>query len=192
MNDNLQQPTTAKAPELLPVLSAEEIQRKVAHLARRISADYQMENLLLLGVLKGAFVFLSDLIRQLTIPVEIDFIQLSSYGDSHASCGEVSFQSSISADLQGRSLLIVEDIIDTGLTMTQLVKHLQGCNPENIRVCTLIDKFERREIAFEADYVCHAVKSGFLVGYGLDYAEQYRYLPAIYELKFDGTGKSSY
>ncbi|MFO7840195.1 MAG: phosphoribosyltransferase family protein [Desulfosalsimonadaceae bacterium] len=158
MNDYLQELTTAKAPELIPVLSEEAIQRKVARLARRISVDYQTQSLLLIGVLKGAFVFLSDLIRRLTIPVEIDFIQLSSYGRSNISCGEVSFQSSISADLQGKSLLIVEDIIDTGLTMTHLVKHLKQCSPESIGVCTLIDKYERREVAFEADYVCHGVK----------------------------------
>ena len=184
MNDHLQQPANAETPEFIEVLSADAIHQKVAGLARRISSDYQTQQPLLIGVLKGAVIFFSDLIRQLTIPVAIDFIQLSSYGNSDASCGDVSFCSQLASDLKGRSILIVEDIIDTGLTMDKLVKHLQTFEPESIRVCTLIDKYERREIEFKADYVCHEVKSGFLVGYGLDYAEQYRQLPAIYELKF--------
>ena len=184
MNDPLQQPANAETPEFIPVLSADAIHQKVVQLARRISADYKTERPLLICVLKGAVIFFSDLIRQLTIPVAIDFIQLSSYGNKDASCGDVSFCSQVTSDLKGKSLLIVEDIIDTGLTMDKLVKHLQAFEPESIRVCTLIDKYERREITFKADYVCHEVKSGFLVGYGLDYAEQYRQLPAIYELKF--------
>jgi len=184
MNDHLQQPANAETPEFIQVLSANAIHQKVVHLARRISADYQNERPLLIGVLKGAVIFFSDLIRQLTIPVSIDFIQLSSYGNSEASCGDVAFCSQVTSDLKDRPLLIVEDIIDTGLTMDKLVKHLWTFEPESIRVCTLIDKYERREIEFKADYVCHEVKTGFLVGYGLDYAEQYRQLPAIYELKF--------
>lgn len=184
MSDRPQDPAPPKAPEMVQLLSGDEIQQKVAALARRISKDYRDECPLLIGVLKGAFIFLSDLIRSLTIPVEIDFIQLSSYGTGLASSGDIAFCKDISADLRGRTLLIVEDIIDTGLTMSKLVEHLERCEPKSIRVCTLIDKYERREIAFEADYVCQTVSSGFLVGYGLDYAEQYRYLPAIYELKF--------
>lgn len=184
MNDSLQEPANAETPEFIQVLSADAIHQKVVQLARRISADYQTERPLLIGVLKGAVIFFSDLIRQLTIPVSIDFIQLSSYGSKDTSCGDVLFCSQVASDLKGKSLLIVEDIIDTGLTMDKLVKHLQTFEPESIRVCTLIDKYERREIEFKADYVCHELKSGFLVGYGLDYAEQYRQLPAIYELKF--------
>ncbi len=185
MDDRLlQQPSTLNTPDFIQVLSEDEIHQKVARLARRISSDYQTELPLFVGVLKGAFVFLSDLIRRLTIPVHIDFIQLSSYGESDTSSGDITFCSKITSDLRGRPLVIVEDIIDTGLTMSRLVKHLQTFEPKSIRVCTLIDKRERREIEFEANYVCHAVKGGFLVGYGLDYAEQYRHLPAIYELKF--------
>jgi len=184
MNDHLQQSAPSSAPELIPVLSKEAIHQKVVHLARRISSDYPNEHLLVIAVLKGAFIFLSDLIRQLSIPVEIDFIQLSSYGDNDTSCGDILFCTNISADLKGKAVLVVEDIIDTGLTMTQLVKYLHLFEPKSVRVCTLIDKTERREISFEADYVCHTVKSGFLVGYGLDYAEKYRNLPAIYDLKF--------
>ncbi len=184
MKEHLQQSISADTPEMIPVLSKEEIHQKVVSLARRISADYHDDRLLLIAVLKGAFVFLSDLVRQLTIPVEIDFIQLSSYGGSDSSCGEVLFRSDISSEIKGKNVIIVEDIIDTGLTMTNLVKHLQALGPKSVKVCTLIDKYGRREIAFEADYICHTVKNGFLVGYGLDYAEGYRNLPAIYELKF--------
>ncbi len=184
MNDHLQQSAQSGTPELVPVLSKDEIHQKVVHLARRISSDYSTEPLLVIGVLKGAFIFLSDLVRQLSIPVEIDFIQLSSYGDKDTSCGEILFRTNITADLRGKAVLIVEDIVDTGLTMTRLVRHLHEFEPNSVRVCTLIDKYARRETPFEADYVCHAVKSGFLVGYGLDYAEQYRYLPDVYDLKF--------
>ena len=184
MTERLQHSISEKAPELMPVLSKEEIHQKVVSVACRISADYQNEHLLLIAILKGAFVFLSDLARELTIPVEIDFIQLSSYGCNDTSCGEIAFRSDISSDIKGKNVLIVEDIIDTGLTLSRLVKHLDALGPKSIKVCALIDKYERRKIEFEADYVCHMVKSGFLVGYGLDYAEQYRNLPAIYDLKF--------
>ncbi len=185
MNDHLRQLLSAQSPELVPVLSEKEIKEKVASLARRISSEYQDRKLLLIAVLKGAFVFLSDLARQLSVPVEIEFIRVSSYGESDTSCGEISVLNDIPAGLQGKDVLVVEDIIDTGLTMSRLVEHLQELGPESLKVCTLIDKYERRKIQFEADYVCHSVKGGFLVGYGLDYAEQYRNLPAIYELKFE-------
>ncbi len=184
MNDHFQHSAQPDAPELVPVLGKDEIHQKVVHLARRISSDYSKEQLLVIGVLKGAFVFLSDLVRQLSIPVEIDFIQLSSYGDKDTSCGDILFRTNISTDLEGKAVLIVEDIIDTGLTMTRLVRHLRSFKPKSIRVCTLIDKYARRETPFEADYVCHTVTNGFLVGYGLDYAEKYRYLPDVYDLKF--------
>ena len=184
MKERLQQSISKKAPDLVPVLREDDIHQKVVSLAHRISADYQNEHLLLVAVLKGAFVFLSDLARQLTIPVEIDFIQLSSYGCSDSSCGEIAFRSDISVDVTDKHILVVEDIIDTGLTMTKLIDHLKKLGPKSVKVCVLIDKYERREISFHADYVCHSVKSGFLVGYGLDYAELYRNLPAIYDLKF--------
>ncbi|MBS3757563.1 MAG: hypoxanthine phosphoribosyltransferase [Desulfobacterales bacterium] len=183
MKERLQQSISAETPEMVPVLSKEEIQKKIVSLARQISADYQNDRLLLIAVLKGAFIFLSDLVRQLTIPVEIDFIQLSSYGQSDSSCGDIRFCSDISSDIKGKNIIVVEDIIDTGLTITKLVAHLKSLGPKNVRVCVLIDKYERREIAFKADYICHTVKNGFLVGYGLDYAENYRNLPAIYDLK---------
>jgi hypoxanthine phosphoribosyltransferase len=137
----------------------------------------------MIGVLKGAFVFLSDLMRYLTIPVEVDFIRLSSYGKSDTSSGKIQIVSDIALDLKDKDILIVEDIVDTGLTLTKLGQHLQSFKPRSIKICALIDKLERRETDCKVDYACHTVEGGFLVGYGLDYAEKYRNLPAIYHLK---------
>jgi hypoxanthine phosphoribosyltransferase len=170
-------------PELVCVLTAEEIDKKVTLLARKISEDFQDRRLILIGVLKGAFVFLSDLMRRMTIPVEVDFIQLSSYGDDDTSSGNIILKRDVTSDLQGKDVLVVEDIIDTGLTMTKLTQHLKSFNPNSISVCALIDKRERRKTECRVDYTCHAVESGFLVGYGLDYSEKYRNLPAIHHLK---------
>jgi hypoxanthine phosphoribosyltransferase len=169
-------------PELITVLSEKEIDRLISSMAQRISEEYKDKRLVLIGVLKGAFIFLGDLVRRLTIPVEIDFIQFSSYGNKDSSSGDVKLRSDITSDLNGKDVLVVEDIIDTGLTITKLTKHLESFNPESIRVCTFIDKHERREVNFKADYACHSVEGGFLVGYGLDYAEKYRNLPALYHL----------
>lgn len=176
-------------PELLPVLSEEEIQRKVADLARQISADYKDSKPVLIGVLKGAFVFMADLVRRLTIPVEIDFIRASSYGKGETSSGEVRLCDELSTNLEGKDVLIVEDILDTGLTVEKLLSCLSAYQPKSIRVCVCIDKLERRQSATAPDYVCHTVNSGFLVGYGLDYAEKYRHLPAIYHLQFSQRGE---
>lgn len=169
-------------PELIKVLTEKEIDRLISSVAQKISEEYKDKRLVLIGVLKGAFVFLGDLARKLTIPVEIDFIQFSSYGNRDSSSGDVQLRSDISSELNGKNVLVVEDIIDTGLTMTKLIKHLESFHPDSIRVCTFIDKHERREVDFKADYVCHSVEGGFLVGYGLDYAEKYRNLPALYHL----------
>lgn len=169
-------------PELVPLLTENEIKEKVKLLSRQISADYQQKKPVLIGVLKGAFIFMGDLVRCLTIPVEIDFIQLSSYGKGDASSGTVKLWSDISTDIRNKDILIIEDIIDTGLTVNQLIDHLKTYGPRSIRVCTFIDKQERREVACPVDYAGHAVEGGFLVGYGLDYAEQYRNLPALYHL----------
>lgn len=169
--------------DLVPVLTEDQIRDKVALLARKISSDYQNDNLVLIGVLKGAVVFLSDLMRQLTIPVEIDFVQLSSYGNGDTSSGRPMIRKDLSIDLREKHVLVVEDIIDTGLTIAGLVDHLKSYGPKSVRICAMIDKLERRETDIRADYVCHTVNGGFLVGYGLDYAEKYRNLPAICHLK---------
>jgi hypoxanthine phosphoribosyltransferase len=171
------------SPELVPVLSNDEIRSKVKILAGRISQDYDQEGLVLVGVLKGAFVFLADLIRELSIPFEVEFVQVASYGTSTSSSGQVNLIKELEMNIEDRHVLVVEDIIDSGLTIAYLLNHLMSFRPKSIGVCTLIDKRERREEGVRLDYVGHTVNSGFLVGYGLDYAEQYRGLSGIYHLK---------
>jgi len=171
------------SPELVPVLSEIEIKEKVKKLADLISGDYGENRVLVLGVLKGSFVFLADLIREMRTPCEIEFIQLASYGVGTRSSGEVKLIKEPDIDVTGRHVLVVEDIIDSGLTIAYLLDHLKKFRPKSVRVCTLIDKKIRREADVSLDYVGHSVESGFLVGYGLDYNERYRGLPGIYHLK---------
>ena len=170
-------------PELIPVLGKDAIERSVADIARKISSDYRSRKLVLIGVLKGAFIFLSDLVRHLTIQVKIDFIGASSYGCDTSSSETIRLTQDISIDVKDQDILVIEDIVDTGLTLAFLVDHLKSRNPRSLRVCTLLDKRERRLVDLACDYVGHVIEKGFLVGYGLDYAEKYRNLPAIYELK---------
>ena len=170
-------------PELISVLKKNEIDNKVAQVARRISTDYQYRELVLIGVLKGAFIFLSDLMRHLSIPVKIDFVGVSSYGSGTSTTGTTTLTQKIDIDLINRDVLVVEDIVDTGLTLAYIVDYLKTLNPKTIKVCALLDKYERREAAIKIDYACHQVAEGFLVGYGLDYNESYRELPDIYHLK---------
>lgn len=169
--------------DMSPLLTAEDIDGKVAALAEKISADYKDKDLVLVGVLKGAFVFLADLARKLTIPVAIDFVWCSSYGEGDTSTGKIMQVAGLSTDIAGRHVLIVEDILDTGLTIKDLVGYLESFAPESVKVCAFIDKQERRSYDIAADYTGHCVEKGFLVGYGLDYAEKYRHYPAIYDLK---------
>ena len=169
--------------KLLPVLTENDIRTRVYSLAEQISADYQDKDLVLVGVLKGAFVFMADLIRQLSIPVTVDFIRVSSYGHADTTSGTVELVADITTDISGKEVLIVEDILDTGLTVKELISRLAGRNPSSVKVCAFVDKYGRRQVDCEADYACHRMKDGFLVGYGLDYAEQYRHLPALFDLK---------
>jgi hypoxanthine phosphoribosyltransferase len=169
-------------PELIPVLSANELLRLVSDLAKRISADYQAGGLVLIGVLKGSFIFLADLVRQLRVAVKIDFVQASSYGTGTESSGSIRLVKGIGLDIRGQDVLVVEDIVDSGLTIRWIVDYLQSFQPRSIGVCALIDKRERRKVDVPIVYTGHVAGSGFLVGYGLDYAEQYRHLPEIYHL----------
>ena len=169
---------------LEPFLNREEIQRLVSDIAERISLDYQDEDLVLIGVLKGAFIFLSDLVRQLTIPTEIDFVGASSYGTNAQSSEDIRLTKPLQIDIRNKSILVVEDIIDTGLTLAYMLDYIKSFVPRNLNICTLLDKRERRKAYIEIDYVGKVVDKGFLVGYGLDYAEKYRNLPDLYCLKF--------
>jgi hypoxanthine phosphoribosyltransferase len=170
-------------PDLISVLEKDDIAKRVVAVARRISIDYKDRDLIVIGILKGAFIFLSDLVRNLTIPAKIDFIGVSSYRSGTSSAGTIRLTKEIEIDLKGKDVLIIEDIVDTGLTLTFLIDYIKSFNPGSVKACALIDKHERRETEVEIDYVCQVVSKGFLVGYGLDYAEDYRGLPGIYQLK---------
>jgi len=171
-------------PEFTPVFKKDKIQLQISSIAKAISTDYQGRELVLIGVLKGAFIFLSDLVRQLTIEkIKIDFLQASSYGADTVSSETIVLKKDIDVDIRGKDVLVVEDIVDTGLTLAYLISHLERFSPSSIKVCTMIDKSERRQAAINVDYACTTVDEGFLVGYGLDYAEYYRNLPEIYHMK---------
>lgn len=162
--------------------SRREIQKRVKELAGIISEDYRKEELILIGVLKGAFVFLSDLARNLSIPVKLDFIRLASYGSRSQSQGKIRLIKTIEIPIKDKHVLVVEDIVDSGLTLNFLLDLLKKENPSSIRICALIDKKERREVAVNVDYVGFSIPEGFIVGYGLDFDERYRHLPALYHL----------
>ncbi len=171
-------------PQLIPFLKKDEIAEMVAAVAQRLSSDYKDSEFVVIGVLKGAFMFVSDLVRGLTIPVEVDFVRVSSYGDAASSSGTIRMTKELELDIKGKDVLIVEDIIDTGLTLDYIVNYVKSFSPKSVRICALLDKRERRMSDVPVDYACCIVEKGFLVGYGLDYAEKYRNLPEIYDLKF--------
>jgi hypoxanthine phosphoribosyltransferase len=156
-----------------------EIQSKVQDLARRISSDYADREPILIGILNGVVFFFAELVMALSIPSKIDFIRASSYGSSRASSGTIKLVKDVEIPVKGQDLIIVEDIVDTGLTLNYLVKNLKSREPASVKICALIDKTERREQEVTIDYCGFKVQGGFLVGYGLDCAEQYRYLPDI-------------
>ena len=174
----------SRSPHKERLFSSREIQKRVGELARTLSRDYRGRELVLIGVLNGAFIFLADLVKRMTIPVQIDFVRLSSYGSGSESQGRIQVIKSTEFPLAGKAVLIVEDIIDTGLTLDFLCRSLKEQNPESIHICALVDKSERRKLPVSIDYTGFVVPSGFIVGYGLDYNERYRQLPAIYRLKF--------
>ena len=154
------------------MISEEEISKKVEELAKKIEKDYEGEQLLVVGILKGASVFVSDLIRKIDLDVNIDFMSVSSYGT-------VKILKDLDVDIAGKNVLIVEDIIDSGLTLSNLVKELQIRNPKSLKLCTLLDKPERRTSNIPVDYVGFVIEDKFIVGYGIDWAEKYRNLPYI-------------
>jgi len=165
--------------ELKVLVSREKIKESVKRLATEINRDYKDSPVLLVGVLKGAFVFLADLVRQLDVPLEIDFIGISSYGEAKKSCGEVKITKCPSVNVKGKNVLVVEDIIDTGLTTSFIIGYLKKQKPVSVKVCTLADKPSRRKVEIRIDYSGFTVPDRFIVGYGLDYDEKYRQLPDI-------------
>jgi hypoxanthine phosphoribosyltransferase len=165
------------------LFSRDAIQKRVRELAGQISKDYEDRELIIIGVLKGAFIFMADLIREISIPCRIDFTRLASYGDGSDSSGKVVMTKDIETSIKGRDILIVEDILDTGLTLQYLVGWLKERNPDSLKICVLLDKRKRRKVSFEADYVGFTIDDGFVVGYGLDFNEKYRFSPDIYVIK---------
>jgi hypoxanthine phosphoribosyltransferase len=164
------------------LVSSEEIQEKVREMGERITKDYRRENLLLVGILRGAVVFLSDLMRHLELPCEIDFMEVSSYGAETTSSGVVRILKDLEEGITGRHVLIVEDIIDTGLTLSYLRRSLLARKPASLEICALLSKPSRRQIALEVKYVGFEVPDVFVVGYGIDFAGAYRNLPDIHAL----------
>ncbi|MCP3940486.1 MAG: hypoxanthine phosphoribosyltransferase [Desulfobacteraceae bacterium] len=169
-------------PEFIPLISEEEIKTQVQRIGEAITKDYENSDLVLIGILKGSFIFLSDLTRKISIDHEIDLIGASSY-EGTSSTGKIVFTKKPDLELEGRDILLVEDIVDTGNTLLKIVEFIQQLNPRSIKICSLIDKHERRKTEIDVSYSCFTLEKGFIVGYGLDYNEKYRNLPAIYDLK---------
>jgi hypoxanthine phosphoribosyltransferase len=166
--------------KLKPFLTREQIHRRVEELAQEISRDYRGKEVLFICILKGAFVFLSDLMRHVDLPARIDFIGLASYGSETVSSGQIRVTREGSIPVEGMDVIVVEDIIDSGRTLKFLADELRSRRPRSLRVCCLLDKKSRREVEFEADYVGFDIEDLFVVGYGLDVNEQFRNLPGIH------------
>lgn len=165
------------------LLTEEQIAEIVQNMGRQISKDYEGKNLVLVSVLKGSLVFMADLMRAITVPCSIDFLSVSSYGNGTVTSGEVRILKDLDGSLEGKDLLVVEDILDSGMTLSYLLKTLSARNPASVRLCTFLDKPERRRVDIRADYVGASVPDAFIVGYGLDYAEKYRNIPYVGVLK---------
>ncbi|WP_231688366.1 hypoxanthine phosphoribosyltransferase [Dethiosulfatarculus sandiegensis] len=168
------------------MLKPEKIQDRIAELAKEISEELKDQKVVLLGVLKGAFLFLADLARKMEIPVSVDFVRVSSYGGNTESSGKITLTKACEIDVTDCTVIVIEDIVDTGFTLTWLVDHLKAQGCRQVKTCSLVDKPERRGIDLKIDYVGFNIPEGFLVGYGMDYDERYRQLPGIYELKLEG------
>ena len=172
------------------LVDEETLRARVAELGAEVSADYRGRDLLLIGVLKGAVFFMADLMRHLTIPCEVDFMAISSYGDSTDSSGIVRILKDLDINIEGRDVLVVEDIIDSGLTLSYLMRNLESREPATLEVCALLTKPARRQIDVPVRYIGFEIPDRFVVGYGLDFAERYRNLPYVAVMSQDvgGTG----
>jgi hypoxanthine phosphoribosyltransferase len=159
------------------------IQKRVQELADQLSATYAGRELIIIGVLKGAFIFVADLVRAMSIPCKVDFIRAASYGAGAETSGKIVITKDTELAISGHDVLIVEDIVDSGLTLKHLVSLFQERNPCSLKVCAFLDKSQKRKVSFEADFVGFTLDDGFVVGYGLDFDEQYRYLPDVCVIK---------
>ncbi len=165
------------------LISGEQMQRRIRELAQQINRDYKGKSLLVVGILKGAVLFFSDLVRQLEMDVRFDFMTISSYGGSTESTGEVKIRKDLDTSISGQNVLIVEDIIDTGLTLTALRELLLTRKPASFKICCMLDKPSRRKVEIKPDYCCFEIPDEFVIGYGLDYAQSGRQLKDVYYIK---------
>lgn len=165
------------------LISKEELEKNAQELGSRISKDYEGKELVIIGVLKGGFIFLADLARNITIPVQLDFMSVSSYGDSSKSSGVVRIIKDVDTNIAGKHVLIVEDIIDTGLTLNHLVELLKTRGPLSVKICAALDKPSRRKVDVQVDYKGIEIPDEYVIGYGLDYAGKYRNIPEVCVLK---------
>lgn len=170
------------------LISREEIQSRVRELAEQITRDYRDRDLVMVGVLKGAFVFLADLARHVDLPLEVDFVAVSSYGKDTKSSGVVRIIKDIDLDIRGRDVILVEDIVDTGLTLSYIADMLRQREPSSLEICALLNKPQARKVDLEVRYSGFDIPMLFVVGYGLDYAERYRHLPYVGVLEGGGIG----
>lgn len=165
------------------LVSEDDIKKRVVELGEMITKDYIDKDLVVIGILKGAVIFMSELVKNIKLPITMDFMAVSSYGKSTVSTGEVRIIKDLDFSVEGKELLVVEDIIDTGLTLSYLIDNLKKRGANSVKVCTLLDKPDRRTVGVEVDYLGFEIPDEFVVGYGLDYAERYRNLPYVGALK---------
>ncbi len=165
------------------LISEEEIANRVKELGKQITEDYKGKELFIVGILKGCMLFLSDLVRSIDLPLTMDFMVVSSYGSTTKSSGVVRIIKDLERDIEGKDVLIVEDIVDTGLTLSYLIENFKTRNPKSVKVCSLLDKPDRRKTQVDIEYIGIKIPDEFVVGYGLDYSEHYRNLPFVCVLK---------
>ncbi len=171
-----------KIKEFKTVFSEDEIQERVKALGKKITEDYGEQELICICTLSGAFMFFTDLVKNINNPnLKVDFLRVSSYGGGTVTSGQVNVLADIHTDIRDKNVLVIEDLIDSGLTMSKILKMLKDRGAKSVKLCAFIDKTERREADIKIDYHCFDLKSGFIVGYGMDYDGRYRQLPAVYE-----------
>jgi len=175
-------------PKLHILFRQDEIEATVKRLAAEIKEDYHVKYPLLIGILKGSFMFLADLVRLLDFPLEVEFIRLSSYGQGRQSSGRVKVVQGLCSEVRGRDVLVIEDIVDTGLTTSFLLDYLRKKKPASLRLCTLTDKPSRRQVSVSIDYLGFTVPNKFIVGYGIDWSQKFRNLPDICVLEDERPG----
>lgn len=169
-----------------PIVTQEEMRARIKELGRQIAADYTGKDLVLIGVLKGAFAFYADLARAIRIPMRVDFLIVASYGAQAKTSGKVKAITELTEEIKGKDVLLVEDIVDSGLTVQYLIKTMAKHKPKSVKVCTLLSKPERRTIDVPLEYVGFKIPNKYVVGYGLDYQQKYRNLPYLAELDMEG------